>query len=58
MLQGDALGAGVIGDIRASDFGQPWHGPWLAGVRPGQALRVRGDARVERPEADRGSKIR
>lgn len=58
MLQGDALGAGVIGDIRLSETNHLWTGPWRVGLRPEQALRMRGEARVERPEADRGSKIR
>ncbi|MCP1468694.1 hypothetical protein J3E64_000361 [Sphingobium sp. OAS761] len=56
MLQGDALGAAVIG---ALDTGPPgWRGPWQAGVRPGLGMRVEARPPVARPEATRGSRAR
>ncbi|WHO40499.1 hypothetical protein PMI04_007850 [Sphingobium sp. AP49] len=56
MLAGEALGAGVIGDVRSGPV--RWAGPWGAGVRPEQAARVRRGTDIIRPERDEGSRIR
>jgi hypothetical protein len=55
-MQGEALGAGVIGDLAES--ADRWAGPWRGGVRPGQGWRVPAEARTARAEAERGSRIR
>lgn len=56
MLQGEALGAGVIGALETAR--RDWAGPWGAGVRPGQGARAEAPERASRAEAERGSKIR
>ncbi|WP_179045084.1 hypothetical protein [Sphingobium lactosutens] len=56
MLQGEALGAGVIGALEEARRG--WAGPWGVGVRPGQGARARVAPRASQAEAERGSKIR
>ncbi|MCI4589851.1 hypothetical protein MOK15_07075 [Sphingobium sp. BYY-5] len=56
MVQGEALGADVIGALEAVRPG--WAGPWRAGVRPGLGARAGADERAARAETERGSKIR
>lgn len=57
MLQGEAVG------VLAVTEGARWAGPWRAGVRPGQGLRVMRPGREERPEGGQestgqGSRVR
>lgn len=58
MLQGEALGEGVIAQIGSPDPRRTWAGPWRIGVRPGLALRMRDEDRMAHAEADKGSIIR
>lgn len=55
-MQGEAIGAGAIGDVRSIPV--RWAGPWAEGTRPGQEERVREGARTLRMDAQKGSRIR
>lgn len=55
-MQGDSIGAAALGEVRAGMTG--WEGPWGPGVRPGEAMRPRGEARTARPVGNKGDRVR
>ncbi len=57
MLQGDAIAARPVGDVRPGAAWR-WAGPWGPGVRPGQGARVRDGGAETRAAGMKGSRIR
>lgn len=55
-MQGDPIGAAALGELRVGTTG--WEGPWGPGVRPGAAMRPRAEARVGRPDQEKGDRVR